>query len=79
MQRGENKNKKNSREADSNHWPKDCFDFYLYSPPLYQLSYHGMKEYAKFNAVIVGLLDNMHVSLLIRQESIHDFYDSCCF
>ena len=34
------KTKKNSRETDSNHRPKDNSKlFFFYSPPLYQLSY----------------------------------------
>ena len=33
-------NKINSRETDSNHRPKDYGFILIYSPPLYQLSYH---------------------------------------
>ena len=41
------KKKNKSREADLNHRPKDIsVKFTIYSPPLYQLSYHGMSRNA---------------------------------
>ena len=39
------KKKYKSREADLNHRPKDISVMLtIYSPPLYQLSYHGMSK-----------------------------------
>ena len=37
----EQRQQKVSREADLNHRPKDDYEIFHYSPPLYQLSYRG--------------------------------------
>ena len=56
------KEKKKSREPDSNQWPKDIN--FRYSPPLYQLSYHGI-------TTLINLIDNLFIAYTLRAN-----YDS---